>query len=279
MKTLYAFALVLFLIAALPPAARAVEPAVTVAIGGTTRTIARSELLARPDVADVTIPNDVAYGRAMTYRSVPLAGLLADFSLPAGEVLEVIATDGFAASLPASLAYRRGEGGAQAYLAIETTERPWPALAGKSVSAGPFYVVWVRPEAGGIRTEQWPYAVAAIKGVPSPTARWPQIGVGAEVSATDPIRTGLETFATQCMACHKMNGAGAATMGPDLNLPRNPTEYFTGEALRQLIRNPASLRSWEGMQMQGFAPDALSDREIDEIVAYLSYMAPRKTRP
>jgi mono/diheme cytochrome c family protein len=38
-------------------------------------------------------------------------------------------------------------------------------------------------------------------------------------------------FVTQCLVCHKLNGAGSADVGPDLNLPENPTEYFQASAL------------------------------------------------
>jgi hypothetical protein len=46
--------------------------------------------------------------------------------------------------------------------------------------------------------------------------------------------------------------------------------------LHQLIRNPASVRNWPDMKMQGFAQDALSDHEIDLIIQYLARMAGRK---
>ena len=39
---------------------------------------------------------------------------------------------------------------------------------------------------------------------------------------------------------------------------------------------PASLRHWPNMQMPGFKLDALSDREIDLIIAYLQHMADRR---
>ena len=36
------------------------------------------------------------------------------------------------------------------------------------------------------------------------------------------------------MVCYTLNGAGNAHVGPDLNLPQNPTEYLVPTALRQL---------------------------------------------
>lgn len=78
------------------------------------------------------------------------------------------------------------------------------------------------------------------------------------------------------MVCHRMNGAGDAAVGPDLNLPRNPTEYFQAWALRAYIRDPKSIREWSGMKMPGFDKTRLSDPDLDAIIAYLGYMAHRR---
>ena len=66
-------------------------------------------------------------------------------------MLEAVATDGFFGMLPVDLVLHAPPGGAQAYLAIEAAEAPWPPLPGKEVSAGPFYIVWLTPEASGVR--------------------------------------------------------------------------------------------------------------------------------
>jgi mono/diheme cytochrome c family protein len=76
-----------------------------------------------------------------------------------------------------------------------------------------------------------------------------------------------------------MNRQGPAQVGPDLNLPRNPTEYFKESVLPQYIRNPKSFRSWEGGKMPGFGPEVFSDGDIDAIVAYLKEMAFEKSHP
>jgi mono/diheme cytochrome c family protein len=81
------------------------------------------------------------------------------------------------------------------------------------------------------------------------------------------------------MPCHKLNGAGASDVGPDLNRPMNPTEYMTPTGLHALIRDPKSVRTWPEQRMSGFSPAAVSDAEIDEIIAYLKHMAGRKAAP
>ena len=121
--------------------------------------------------------------------------------------------------------------------------------------------------------------MAKLVSQPSPAARWPALAVDPALPAADPIRAGQTLFVTQCLPCHKLNGAGASEVGPDLNRPMNPTEYLTPEGLHALIRNPKSVRTWPMQQMPGFPPESLSDREIDLVIAYLQHMAGRKEAP
>ena len=65
-------------------------------------------------------------------------------------------------------------------------------------------------------------------------------------------------------------------MGPDMNLPMNPTEYFTESALRKLVRDPKSVRAWNAGVMPGFDAGRLIDTELDNIIAYLKHMASKK---
>lgn len=274
------------LLVAMALPARAAGPVLTIAIAGMERTLDRDALLARPDAVTVDIPADVAYGRAMRYRAVPLAGLITADRFPVDAILEGIASDGFAAQLPPELFLRSGspagDGGAGdggssvAFLAVEPADQPWPKLPGKEASAGPFYLVWVRPEASGVRSEQWPYQLARFTSVADPVKRWPQLAVDAALPADSPIRAGQALFITQCMACHTLNGAGSATMGPDLNRPMNPTEYLTPAGLIRQIRDPRAVRSWPNQQMPGFDAAMLSDGELGQVVAYLAHMAGRK---
>lgn len=251
-------------------------PALELAAGGKVLSFTARALLARPDAADIAVPRDIAYGRPMRYRAVPLADLLTGAPLPADSVIETRATDGFAAQLPMDLVLNRDPARAVAYLAVEDPARPWPKLPGKPVTAGPFYLVWVGAQAASVRSEQWPYQVARFAVERSPAARWPALAVDAALPATDPVRAGQRLFITQCLACHRFDGAGSSNTGPDLGKPANPVDYFQRAALHRYIRNPASLRDWPGRAMPGFSPDQLSDREIDLIITYLGYMAHRR---
>ena len=126
----------------LTPGNALADPVLDVAIGGQTRQFGRDELLRRADVTRVTIPNDVSYGKPMSYLAVPLAALLAGLNPPANSVIESVALDGFVAQLPPDLVTNTDPARAVAWLAVEPADPAWPKLPGKDQSAGPFYLVW-----------------------------------------------------------------------------------------------------------------------------------------
>lgn len=269
-------ALVLFCFLVLPGLAQAGEPAITVKVANDTHRFTRGELLLRPDVATIAVAHDVTYRVPMTYRAVPVASLLAGMTLPPDSVIEAVTLDGFVAQLPPDLVLNSDESNAVAWLAIEPADHPWPAIPGKNASAGPFYIVWTGAAVATIRSEQWPYQMAKLVSQPAPAKRWPALAVNSALPPTDPVRAGQALFVVQCLPCHKLNGAGASNVGPDLNLPQNPTEYFTPQGLHDVIRDPRAVRTWPALTMPPFPPNTLSDREIGLVVAYLKHMAGRK---
>jgi mono/diheme cytochrome c family protein len=254
----------------------AAEPALTVTTGGGTAIYTASGLLALPAATTVTIPADVAYQRSMTFRAIPIAVLLEG---TAPEVsIRFAAADGFATTLPAAALLARD--GPIAYLAIEPVDAPWPPLkAGEAGSAGPFYLVWTFPEKTAVTSAQWPYGIVRIEAVAALVKRFPMIAPAAKLPANHPIRAGFVTFQKHCMVCHTLNGGGDATLGPDLNIPYNPTEYLRPDALRRLIRDPQALRRWSGAKMPAFDNKQLPDHELAELLAYLRHMADRKVMP
>lgn len=230
------------------------------------------KLLNRADLRTVTVPGDVAFHRTMHYRAVPLAALLKGIS--AGDHLQFTAHDGFVAEIPAALILQAN--GSEAWLAIDEPAHPWPALDGGHGSAGPFYVVWTQPQAGHISPEQWPYQLAAIRVMVEAATRYPAIRPANSLPVDSPVRRGFAVFQRTCFACHTLNGEGAATLGPDLNLPHSPTEYLRADLLRSFIRNPQSLRNWPQAKMPAFSKQALSDADLDAVLAYLRHMAGHK---
>jgi mono/diheme cytochrome c family protein len=251
------------------------EPELTVTTGGRTATHTLGSLLAHPAVVTVTIPQDVAYKRRMAYRAVPAAVLL-DGVAPAAS-LRFTAGDGFAVTLQAEALLAGGDRAPRAYLALEPPDAPWPPLkAGDPASAGPFYLVWTHPERALIVAEQWPHQVARIEETQPLAARFPAIVPPPSLAADASVMRGFAVAVKNCLVCHTLNLGGDGNIGPDLNVPFNPTEYLRADALRRLIRNPQSLRRWPAAKMPGFDVSILSDRELNDMLAYLRYMANRK---
>lgn len=276
LSTLFLAALPLALLLAAACSKHAPGNQLTVILGGSPHVYTRKDLLKNPATREITVLKDPVYG-TMHYQALPLSALLQGAKILPGQVIQTVATDGFTAYLPLDLVMRKpGDKGAVPYVAIEPPAHPWPHITGKKFSAGPFYVVWLNPAADDIRTEQWPYGTVTLRAVDSPVNRWPALAIDSKLPLTSPVRAGQALFVTNCLTCHRLNGAGDSDVGPDLNLPMNPTEYFRPGILHAYIRNPASIRHWKTMWMKSFSKDTLSDREIDQIIAYLGYMAKHK---
>jgi mono/diheme cytochrome c family protein len=249
------------------------QQVVSVSVAGVTHGYTAADLLSRADVKTVSTDRDDAYHRSMTYRAIPLRSLLAGLNLDSEAYLEVVALDGYVSEIPVRLVLDDDPTRPTALLAVEDPAHPWPAIPGKSESAGPTYVIWIGNGAGTVRAGLWPYQAASISEVPSPIKRWPQLAVSALLSANDARRHGQDLFFAHCLVCHKVAGGGAAAVGPDLNLPMSPTEYFTANALQRYIRDPGSVRDWPDRRMPSFDSADLSDADIDLIIAYLRHKA------
>lgn len=247
----------------------------TLELDHASKTWQTADLLKHPDVQTVQIIDDVSYKRTMTYRAVPLAVLLP--GLEPKSHLQAVALDGFAAELAAAPLLEQK--GARAWLAVEDPAQPWPALAEGKPSAGPFYLVWTNPQAGHISPEQWPFQISGIRQLKTVAERFPALLPDPKLAANDPINQGFGLFQKNCLACHRLNGAGDAQVGPDLNIPYNPTEYFGGDFLKRYIRDPQSLRHWPQAKMPAFATSVLPDNELELLVGYLKHMASRKQQP
>lgn len=245
----------------------------TLELGTRSQRLSSAQLLAHPQAQTVEIRDDVSYKRTMRYRAVPLATLLQ--GVQPGDHLQLVASDGFAAELSAAPAL--SQTGSQAWLAIEDPAQPWPPLGGGKPSAGPFYLVWQNPAASQIGPEQWPFQLASIRTLAPVVQRFPQLLPAADASPT--VQAGFAQYQKNCMACHRLNGAGDSQFGPDLNIPHNPTEYFSGNFLRRYIRDPQSLRRWPQGKMPGFALEVMSEAQLSELLEYLQHMAGRKVQP
>lgn len=267
------FLLAAVILGAVP--ASAAERVLTLSFGGEPRRVTAEELLARPDAATISIPNDLSYKRAMTYRAVPMLAVIGDAALRDADTIDARASDGFVSQIPAALIRKAAEGGSVPWIAVEDPSAPWPSIKGQSHSAGPFYLVWEHPERSSVGSEQWPFALAALTAVAHPLQRWPQLAVEEALSQDAPERRGQQSFITNCMPCHRLKGAGEGEIGPDLGQPMNVAEYMTAAGIRAIVRDPKAVRTWPKQQMPGFTAEQIPDGELDALVAYLEHLAKR----
>lgn len=259
-------------------------PAPAAGGGPTVRRHQDTELLQRSDTTRVTVDRDPAYAanpawkdKPITYTAVPLASLLEGLAFPDEGTVQFHCLDGFSAAIAKDRLLNRSDSGAIAYLAIEDPAHPWaPLKPGSSATPGPFYLIWKNPERSKIGREEWPFQLSGFTVEASLASRFPSIVPDAKLKASDPVMRGYRVFTSTCFTCHRMNGQGETEIGPDLNLPFNPTEYFREAYLRLLIRNPQNVRHWPEGGMTEFSPEDLSDSQIDDVVKYLRHMAKRK---
>jgi len=242
-----------------------------------TRTLTRSELLIDPRLRTVSIAHDPVYRRPMIYQAIAIADLFKGARIGSDDYGQARAVDNFSIGIPAALLLAAAPAGAEAFLAVEDPARPWPASPGVAQgSAGPFYIVWRGGTRAEISSEYWAYHLAALTVTDSPYRRWPGLAVSADVPAADPIRRGLDRYVAVCLACHRFNGEGEGEQGPDLGRPMNPVDYLQLPALRKLLRDPKSVRTWPDLKMPAFDEAALSDSDIDAIVSWLAYKAQQR---
>ena len=240
----------------------------------------RQEFLVSPSLKKLTVEKDPSYGgQSRTYSVVPAAPLFKDFKFTPETTIVFSCLDGFSAPISVEKILNTDPKKAIAYIAFETANDPWPGIKSRdNKSAGPYYLVWENPEKSQISQEEWPFQLSGFEIKGSFAEQFPHIIPEAGMKEDNPVMKGFKSFTKNCFACHSLNGDGLAHVGPDLNLPFSPTEYFKPEFLKMLIRKPSSLRTWTGAKMSSFTKETLPDEELNSIISYLQYMAKHKLK-
>lgn len=86
------------------------------------------------------------------------------------------------------------------------------------------------------------------------------------------VTRGFGVFMKSCIACHSINLEGG-TQGPELNIPRNITEYREANYLVEFIKDPSSFRARSKMPT---FKDSLSSEDIESVLGYLKWMREHK---
>jgi hypothetical protein len=212
-------------------AALAAEPTLQVDVGGEKRSFTRDAVLAMPEATTIAVANDTTYHGPMTYRAVPVATLLAGLKFPPDSVLEAVAVDGFVAQLPLDLVLNTDPSKPSPGSPSSPKTNLGPISPGRMSPQG--RSTWVD---GGRRSTRSAASNGPTRPRSSRASRHPpragrSLRLIRACPATDPVGAGQALFGVQCLPCHKLNGIGAADVGPDLNRPMNPTEYTRPKGL------------------------------------------------
>jgi mono/diheme cytochrome c family protein len=207
-----------------------------------------------PEGQTVEVKEDPVFFKAKSYKAIPLQTVLDQF-LPAYKSLNLKETqivfeceDGYNPSMSLEKVLSR-----KAFLAISDVEAPkgqeWinPKKGDHEMKIAPFYVVYTDVPAKDV-TFKWPYNLVKIS-----------------------LSAASKEFKVNCLTCHSLNKVGGK-MGPELNYPKSVTEYWQVDQIKQFVKAPASFRNECKMP----AVTHLTDKELDEIVNYLKYMAKHK---
>jgi mono/diheme cytochrome c family protein len=215
--------------------------------------------------------DDPVYGATKEYDAFYLPDVLqlAGADAPqADDELVLTAVDGYAPNM--SFDKLKAHKAYLAYQEHATPGRFGMLEHGKAkISPWPFYLVW--GEGKSIKEDlPWPYQLVKIE-VVNLAKKFPHLIPGKAPAASDEMK-GFALFRAQCLRCHSINLEGGE-VGPELNIPKNVTEYWKKDTLEALIKDASSFRAKSKMP----AFPSLSREQIDQILAYLKAMKKYKT--
>jgi mono/diheme cytochrome c family protein len=221
--------------------------------------------------------NDPVYGRNKHYEGFWLEDVVrfAGIEFSRETMLVFTCLDGYQARL-----MRDTVPSAKPLLAVRDLdiESGWEVFfhGKEKTTPAPFYLVWQTSSRAGEATNNssaslpWPYQINRIDLRSAIEAQSRLLPAGAE--SRNDIQLGFDLFTKSCISCHSINLEGG-TLGPELNIPKNITEYRDSSYLVDFIKDPSSFRAKS--KMPAFKP-GLTDQQIDDILQYLRWMRERK---
>ncbi len=280
--TTFVFVLILDLLSL--ASSEKIDPLFTIKTPQKTVTWTRSELLARKDLARLILSHDPIYaGKKMTYFAIPLSALFSSLPISPESTVLFHCMNALPDEPPMSISGEKLLNVQNlktiAHLAIEKDNEKWPSPllpTTRLKTPGPFRLIWTSIHTPETSLNEWPIHLSSFEVKPSLREIYPKIFPDHQLSKNNPIYQGFKIFTKNCFSCHTINLQGQSQLGPDLNIPLNPTEYLSIFALKKLIRNPQDLRIWPESKMKSFSETDLSHIELESLINYLRHMKNRK---
>ncbi len=251
------------------PGAFAKDEKILLVSPNASKSFSLGDLKKKLKVVSVTI-DDPVYKTKKSFDGFDLDQVLQLLGPIPKELDEIVfqAKDGYAPSMAVAKAFSK-----KAVLAFQergTKQKFGLVQQGKArVTPAPYYVVWLDGKDVG-EGFPWPYQLAKIELV-SFRKKYAKIYPHTEEPISVVMR-GFLTFTQQCIACHSINLMGG-DIGPELNIPKNITEYWDRDTLEAFIKQADSFRAKS--KMPSFA-NILKDEDIENLVKYLGYMKGHK---
>ena len=257
----------LLLLCALAAAAPAhADPAVSFMSGdNVVLRVTAADLAARSDARNVTLA-DPFYGKVKHYRAVPIKDLLTQAYGPdwiengVGEIF-FEALDGYRSH--AKVPLLAADGGMLAFADADVPA--WEEMPKEKTRPGPFYLVWTGTDQTPEKGYPWPWQILSVKSALLED-EYPK-AVPRNTGKNSRAPAGWVLFKRSCISCHAIAGQGGS-VGPDLNEPRGVTSYHDKKELKAYIHKASSFRH---TKMPDF--DELTKQDLDDIIAYLDFMA------
>ena len=227
-----------------------------------------------PKSQTVKISHDPVYKTSKEYQAYPLAEFLNKITVPDSlkkdELVIVFASvDGYKVSMAYNDALSE-----QGFIAFKdnaaTENKNWLnfKFGKQTMTPAPFYLIWPKKELDEWRYP-WPFQLVSLSIQPAKA----YFGAAAPVHADDRINNGFALFSRYCIRCHSINLSGGK-VGPELNIPKNISEYFKETELSEFIRNATAFRA--GTKMPNFE-SIITASDARDIVLYLKQMKSEKT--
>ena len=226
-----------------------------------------------PKSQTIKVSHDPVYNKAKEYEAYPLAEILKKITVPdylkTDELVIVFtATDGYKVAMAYSDAI--AEQGFIAFRDYGAENKNWLDFnfGKQTMTPAPYYLVWPKKGLDEWRFP-WPFQLASLSLQPAKV----YFGTAAPAHADARINNGFALFSRYCIRCHSINLSGGK-VGPELNIPKNITEYFKEQELPKFILNATAFRA--GTKMPSFERTISTD-DAEDIVHYLKQMKSEKT--
>lgn len=132
----------------------------------------------------------------------------------------------------------------------------------------PYYLVWTFDATHKARENElaWPYGLYKIS-----LSYFSEEYAAAFPKEHTEFMEGFNLFKSNCMKCHSINKVGGS-LGPELNYPKNITEYWSTEDIWQFIKSPQSYRYKSQMPPM----EKLEKSDFELIINYIVHMKDNK---